>query len=144
MKGRLSMRDRAGYIGLLVIGVAVGLCVGGCSGGVDDLGVLGDGFVLQPPADGEVGVVTGQVITLREGAPVPRVAVTVGGVVAVTDASGAFVAQRVPVGRQWLTVDGLGYSVLGGPVRVEVVVGVRDLGRVVVDATAAVPPAVPD
>lgn len=128
---------------MLLGAVTIAVLVAGCGGHVGSGDSTGSFAVTQPPEVSDSGVITGQIISLRDGGPVNGARIVVGGAVAISDASGSFTVDRVQPGEHWLTVTG-DLAIVGGPIRVEVATGASDVGRVVVDGTSAVPPAEPD
>jgi hypothetical protein len=128
---------------LLFVAVVVPV-VAGCAGGGDGVGSQAGAFTVDDGTDQtETATVVGRLVSLRTRAPVAGVRVAVGGVAAVSDAAGTFRAVGVPAGEHWFTIEDSRYAVLGGPVRIEVALGVNDLGQVVVDKVTGVPPAEP-
>lgn len=139
------MRTQTWYIALLLFATTLGLLLAGCAGGQGPTERAAERpAAMRSAYSGETGVVMGQMISLRDRAPVADVRVTIGDLTSVAGPDGKFALEYVPCGTQWLTVDGGDYAILGGPIRLEVGAGVNDIGQVVLDfASTAVPPAVP-
>ncbi len=137
----MKMRTETGL--LLILTVAAAL-LAGCGGGVGDVDAPTGSLASDDQVEQvQTATVVGRLVSLRTGSPVDGVRVRVGGVASVTDRQGVFTADSVPLGQTWLTVDDGRYSILGGPVEIQVQAGLNDAGQIVCGAVATIPPAAP-
>ena len=127
------------WIGALLLLGMCGLlagCGGGSTGDLEALTIQESGAV-----DGADACITGRVVAVASGKPIPGAMVVVDEMAAdKTDNAGEFSIPGVAPGCHCLSVTASGYALLGDAIEIETGVGQNDVGDVVMRSSSDLPP----